>query len=84
MHGGETHGGWKPGGHGRGPRGGQVSGWRTRVYEATGRLAAVSIAKAAVKLPEGGTFEEYCAMSAPRDARQEARPSLPPLPPSSF
>lgn len=64
-----------------GALGGQVSGWRTRVYEATGRLAAVSIAKAAVRLPEGGTFEEYCAMSPPRDARKEARPSFPPLPP---
>lgn len=43
------------------------------MYEATGRLAAVSITKAPLRLPDGGTFEEYCAMTPPLDARHEVQ-----------
>lgn len=49
----------------------KVSGWKTRVYEATGKLIAVSITKAAIRLSPSCTFEEYCAMTFPVDARQE-------------
>lgn len=42
------------------------------MYEATGKLVAVSITKAAIRLPAACTFEEYCAMSFPEDAKHEA------------
>ncbi|KAF6263147.1 GPCR-chaperone-domain-containing protein [Scenedesmus sp. NREL 46B-D3] len=39
----------------------KVEGWRCTVFEATGKVLAVSTSKARLRLPQGATFEDYLA-----------------------
>eukprot|EP00884_Botryococcus_braunii_P006876 jgi/Botrbrau1/1618/Bobra.0185s0033.1 len=50
----------------------RIEGWRTRLYEATGKMKTVSIEKGAINIPINATWEEYLEMKFPEDVVTEA------------
>ncbi|CAL8467988.1 g7526 [Coccomyxa elongata] len=49
----------------------KIEGWKTYVYEAAGKMKAVTITKAPISLQEGATFEDYLAMKPEEDSVRE-------------
>ncbi|BDA42329.1 Ankyrin repeat domain-containing protein 13B [Coccomyxa sp. Obi] len=49
----------------------KIEGWKTFVYEAAGKMKAVTITKAPISLQEDATFEDYLAMEPEEDSVRE-------------
>ncbi|WIA08298.1 hypothetical protein OEZ85_007741 [Tetradesmus obliquus] len=60
----------------------KVEGWKCAVYEAAGKLLAVSTSKARLRLPKGASFDDYLA--AEYEADEVTETLIDPLNPASM
>lgn len=49
----------------------KIEGWNTKVYEASGKMVAVTCLKGDWQIPAHATFEEYLEMQMPEDTSVE-------------
>ena len=49
----------------------KIEGWNTKVYEASGKMVAVTFLKGDWHIPSNTTFEEYLEMNVPEDTSVE-------------
>ncbi|CAD7700140.1 unnamed protein product [Ostreobium quekettii] len=49
----------------------KIEGWTTKVYEASGKMMAVTCVKQDWRIPRLATFEEYLAINMPQDTSME-------------
>lgn len=49
----------------------KIEGWNTKVYEASGKMMAVTFLKGDWRIPSEASFEEYLEMKVPEDTSVE-------------
>ncbi|KAK9802714.1 hypothetical protein WJX73_010521 [Symbiochloris irregularis] len=59
-----------------------IEGWKTKVYEATGKINAITTRKGRVTIPAGSTFEDYLTLEPEEDTVEVSPVDLQMLNPS--